>query len=184
MKTPTNLFDYVQVGNVFDNDTCNLYLERLSKKKMWKPHQWFQNAAEEYTNKEDFNVTYDADISNNMMEPVLKFAEEYFKENKEGGGSDTSFSGVRFNRYNVGESITPHTDHIHSIFDGTRRGIPVLSFVGVFNDDYEGGDFMLCGEKIDLKKGDAVIFPSVFLYPHWVTTVTKGTRYSWVMWSW
>jgi len=48
----------------------------------------------------------------------------------------------------------------------------------------EGGDFILCGEKVDLKQGDCVIFPSVFLYPHEVTPVTKGSRYSWVLWSW
>jgi predicted 2-oxoglutarate/Fe(II)-dependent dioxygenase YbiX len=59
-----------------------------------------------------------------------------------------------------------------------------MSYVGVFNDNYEGGEFMLCDEEIKLKQGDAVQFPSVFLYPHEVKPVTKGTRYSWVLWSW
>mgnify|MGYP001213588018 CR=1 FL=1 len=34
-----------------------------------------------------------------------------------------------------------------------------------------------------LKKGDVVIFPSNFMYPHRVEKVTKGTRYSFVTWS-
>ena len=51
------------------------------------------------------------------------------------------------------------------------------------NDDFEGADFMLCGEKIDLKKGDILLFPSNFMYPHEVTETTKGTRYSFVAWT-
>ena len=41
-------------------------------------------------------------------------------------------------------------------------------------DDYE----------IKFKAGDLIIFPSVFLYPHLVKSVKKGTRYSFVSWAW
>ena len=77
-----------------------------------------------------------------------------------------------------------HADHIHSIFDGERKGIPILSVLGVLNDDYEGGEFVLIDEKIDLSKGDIIIFPSNFMYPHKVEPVTKGTRYSYISWIW
>ena len=76
-----------------------------------------------------------------------------------------------------------HCDHIHSLFDGERKGIPVLSVLGALNDDYEGGEFIMFDDyKIPLKTGDVVIFPSVFLYPHKVMPVTKGTRHSLVLW--
>jgi predicted 2-oxoglutarate/Fe(II)-dependent dioxygenase YbiX len=54
----------------------------------------------------------------------------------------------------------------------------------MLNDDYEGGTFAFFdGElKYDLKKGDALIFPSNYLYPHEVMPITKGTRYSIVTW--
>ena len=39
-------------------------------------------------------------------------------------------------RYN---KMAEHCDHIHSIFDGSIKGIPVLSVVGLLNDNYEGG---------------------------------------------
>ena len=39
-------------------------------------------------------------------------------------------------------------------------------------------------KKIDTKKGDLLIFPSNFLYPHEVEPVTKGVRYSYVSWIW
>ena len=79
-----------------------------------------------------------------------------------------------------------HCDHIHSMFDGERKGIPILSIVGVLNDDYEGGELiMFDGDKtISTKKGDLLIFPSNFLYPHRITPVTKGPRYSYVSWVW
>ena len=70
------------------------------------------------------------------------------------------------------------------MFDGERKGIPILSVLGVLNDDYEGGEFVLIDEKIDLSKGDIIIFPSNFMYPHKVEPVTKGTRYSYISWIW
>ena len=78
-----------------------------------------------------------------------------------------------------------HCDHIQSMFDGERKGIPTLSIVGILNDDYEGGEFIMWEDKeIKLKTGDLLIFPSTFLYPHKVNLVTKGTRYSFVSWTW
>ena len=33
-----------------------------------------------------------------------------------------------------------HHDHIHSLFDGQEKGIPVLSFILNLNDNYRGAD--------------------------------------------
>ncbi len=177
------LMDYVMVDNVFTPEECQTYMNKLVL-NYWQPHRWYQNTSSKYLNRKDFNVTYDVEVQNMMKDSVMKFAAKYFNEFRDGGDLEGQFSGVRFNKYEMGESIKPHVDHIHSLFDGQKRGIPVLSFVGVFNDDYEGGEFMLCNQKIDLKQGDCVLFPSIFLYPHEVTPVTKGTRHSWVLWSW
>ena len=38
-------------------------------------------------------------------------------------------------------------------------------------------------EKIKLKRGDILMFPSNFMYPHEVKEVTKGIRYSFVGWA-
>ena len=95
------------------------------------------------------------------------------------------YSHVRFNKYAENKKMALHADHIHSMFDGERKGIPILSVLGVLNDDYEGGEFILFDDyKIDFKKGDVLIFPSIFLYPHKVEPVTKGTRYSYISWVW
>ena len=48
-------------------------------------------------------------------------------------------------------------------------------------DEYEGGQLEIWGKPIDVyKKGSIIFFPSWM--PHRVTPVTKGTRYSLVMW--
>lgn len=179
----SNLMDYVMIGHLFDEDVCAHYIDEINT-NLWSPHEWYKNDTNKRHTLNDFKVTYSKNVQNMMEERVREFANLYFNEFRDGGDPECQFSGVRFNKYEVGESIRPHVDHIHSIFDGEKRGIPVLSFVGVFNDNYKGGDFLLCGEKIELNAGDTVIFPSVFLYPHEVTPVTEGTRYSWVMWSW
>ena len=76
-----------------------------------------------------------------------------------------------------------HYDHIYSLFDGKLRGVPILSFVGLLNDNYKGGEFMCRNKKIKLKRGDILMFPSNFMYPHEVKEVTKGIRYSFVGWA-
>jgi len=50
------------------------------------------------------------------------------------------------------------------------------------NNDYEGGEFVLCGIPLEKKQGSVVVFPSNFMYPHEVKEVTKGKRYSIMTW--
>ena len=77
-----------------------------------------------------------------------------------------------------------HYDHIHSIFDGKYKGIPILSLLGVLNEGYEGGEFFFSSNhEVKLKTGDMLVFPSNFMYPHEVKEVTKGERYTFVGWA-
>ena len=94
------------------------------------------------------------------------------------------YSHVRFNKYAENKKMALHADHIHSMFDGKRKGIPILSVLGVLNDDFEGGEFYLINDKVDFSKGDILVFPSNFMYPHKVEPITKGTRYSYISWVW
>ena len=73
-----------------------------------------------------------------------------------------------------------YTQHVDS-FKARPRAIS-CSFI--LNDDYEGGEFAFFDRelKYKLEKGDAIMFPSNFMYPHEIMPVTKGTRYSIVTW--
>ena len=100
----------------------------------------------------------------------------------------TRWSGYtipRFNKYDEDKKMALHCDHIQSMFDGERKGIPTLSVLGVLNDDYEGGEFIMFDDtEIKFDKGDVLVFPSLFLYPHKVEPVKSGTRYSYISWVW
>ena len=94
------------------------------------------------------------------------------------------YSIIKFIRYNEGHQMAEHCDHISSLFDGKIKGIPMLSLVGQLNEDFEGGEFVMWGDKvIEFEAGDLIIFPSNFVYPHRVEPVTKGARYSYVSWA-
>ncbi len=94
------------------------------------------------------------------------------------------YSIIKFLRYNEGHQMAEHCDHISSLFDGKVKGIPMLSVVGQLNEDFEGGEFVMWGDKvIEFESGDLIIFPSNFVYPHKVVPVTKGARYSYVSWA-
>ena len=41
-----------------------------------------------------------------------------------------------------------HYDHIHNIFDGERKGVPIVSIVANLNEDYEGSEFVCRDTKI------------------------------------
>ncbi len=78
-----------------------------------------------------------------------------------------------------------HHDHIHSLFDGVHKGIPVFSMIGNLNEGYEGAHlYFWDGYKMPLGVGDICLFPSLFMYPHGVTEATRGKRYSFVCWYW
>ena len=97
----------------------------------------------------------------------------------------SGFTPPRFNKYDEDKKMALHCDHIHSMFDGERKGVPILSILGVLNDDYEGGEFIMFDDtKIKFDKGDVLVFPSLFLYPHKVEPVKSGTRYSYISWAW
>ena len=61
-----------------------------------------------------------------------------------------------------------------------------LSISICLNSEYEGGEFVfdITGGHYTVPQnvGDAVIFPSNFMFPHQVNKVTKGTRYALIGW--
>ena len=84
-------------------------------------------------------------------------------------------------KYNSGGKYEIHTDY----FSKYPRH---LSIIMNLNDEYKGGDLIFTDQKekeikrFQLKKGTVVFFPSNFMYPHGITPIVKGTRYSIVAW--
>ena len=88
-----------------------------------------------------------------------------------------SDSGYDLLRYEEGGFYNTH-------IDSSTGFLRTLSCSFMLNDDYDGGewDFFNGAMKLKPPRGSAIAFPSNFLYPHGITPVTKGTRFSIVTW--
>ena len=174
--------------SVVSNDLCDKTVSEMNTLD-FKEHTFYNANTNEYkprsgtqkltmsrgkvTTKNDLNKLVDDTAFHYVKNLRMPWFDKY-----------QGYSHVRFNKYAENKKMALHADHIHSMFDGERKGVPILSVLGVLNDDYEGGEFYLVDEKTDLSKGDIIIFPSNFMYPHKVEPVTKGTRYSYISWIW
>ena len=188
----TKLKDLIHVERgAITPDLCDYIIKDIETRE-WEKHSWY-NLNEEVKSEDtkELDVQYiTSDLQYSLLSIMNHVASSYVKEYSYKQSYLTQsimtiYSPIRFNRYSNGQTMKQHHDHIHSLFDGENKGIPVLSFILNFNDDYEGADLYFWNDyKIPLGKGDVVIFPSLFLFPHGVTEIKKGVRYSGVAWSW
>ena len=166
--------------------TCDFVIDYIKDKK-WSKHEWWdEKTLYSYPTKE-LDVLYINEELENILNPfVSQSIKSYNNFLGEGNVSHVKyFSPIRFNRYKKDQIMRKHSDHITSLFDGESKGIPVLSIIINFNDDYENGDLIFWDDyRVYLGVGDVVIFPSLFLFPHRVEEVTKNIRYSGVCWGW
>ena len=187
-----NLKDYIlHLNNWVPKNICDKSIEELSKDTTWERHTYSDHKEYEDVSKngnKELDVSYGINLTfyKDLIDLTWRALEKYIVIDKIGGETFNGWKGfnqIRFNRYNKNQIMSKHSDHIHSMFEGERRGIPILSIVGVLNDDYQGGEFIMFDDyEIKFKPGDLILFPSVFLYPHLVKPVKKGTRYSFVSW--
>jgi predicted 2-oxoglutarate/Fe(II)-dependent dioxygenase YbiX len=187
-----NVKNYLKVYDDFlDKKLCKAVAKKL-KKTDWRLHTFYQATTGEFVSYDkELSVSYGTDLEETKeIQAKIWFAIERYVMKDHAHMSDwysgwNGYSQVRYNRYNTDTQMKLHCDHIHSMFDGNRKGIPTLSILGALNDDYEGGELVFWeSEAIHLKAGSIMIFPSNFMYPHKVMPVTKGTRYSYVSWAW
>jgi len=197
-----NIEDYIFLKeNFLEDNFCDHSIDILSKASWIKP--WLSEPITENqhigiplsdTPKESElldinNFSYNIHqgeikkIEAELMQKIPDVLMEYcssFKFNWLRGW--TGYSEIKFNRYSFGQGMMTHWDNVSHSFPETT-GVSFLTIIGFLNNDYEGGDLILCEDKkIDAKKGNVLIFPSSFIYPHQVTPLTKGFRYSYVSW--
>lgn len=187
---PQNLQDYVKVYEDFlPKDLCASTIEQLDE-VTWQEHGFYNsvtNTMKSYDN--ELSISNDTvPVKQKIDEKVWYALERYILKDFADFDWFNGWSGytsVRFNKYDPTTKMKRHCDHIHSMFDGQRKGIPIITVLGALNDDYEGGEFYMFGDKkIDMPTGSVIVFPSNFLYPHEVKPVKSGVRYSYVSWAW
>ena len=182
-----NIEKYVFVKqNFLDNEFCQYAIEKLNRAEAWETQKILRETHE-------WEYDYDGDDKNESGQPeepetipTSKGGWEYIDNLKFEWYKDAhALVDIKFLKYSLNQSMKIHCDHVHSIFDGKKKGIPILTVIGLFNDDFEGGNLVLFEDKnINVKEGGLVIFPSIFLFPHQVKAITKGNRYSYTTWVW
>jgi len=182
--------DYIFIANVIPKDLCESLIDECNTKE-WKKHTWNNYATGTSTSEstKELDVMPCTQEQQNKITPHLIKALEAYQKKYSTSGEKTAvgwlskFSPIRFNKYVIGTMMRKHYDHIHSIFDGKMKGVPIISIVAQLNEDYEGAEFYCRDKEIKLKTGDILLFPSNFMYPHEVKETKKGVRYSFVSWA-
>ena len=185
-----NTEDYVKVYKDFiDTDLCNTATAHLDELE-WTTHKFYDPKSKKYfENEKELSVSFEdipesLEIKKCFWNAIHKYVLEDFKDLTWWDGWE-GFSHLKFNRYDPNTKMSNHCDHIKSIFDGNIRGVPILSVIALLNDDFTGGNFIMWNDtQINIEKGSIMIFPSNFMYPHMVTEVTKGVRYTCISWVW
>jgi len=186
----TQLKDYVKVYQSFyDLDFCKQIVAEINFVN-WQIHQfYYAKTGTNHSYDRELSVSHEVvpskqELDKKIWDALSRYVMQDMAHMKNWFNSWSAYSLSRFNRYDPTTKMMLHCDHIHTLFDGERKGIPVLTILGALNNDYEGGELILCGERIELKTGDVIVFPSNFLYPHEVKPVKTGIRYSFVSWAW
>ena len=187
-----NLEKYiVKVNNFLDKETCKKVIKEIEKSKKWESHIFHNERTGEYKKvsgkyENDVLIYHDSKLTKKIMDKLWYAIKDYINNLDMPWFSGWSgYSLIRYNKYHSKKKMALHCDHITTLFEGSARGVPILSCLGVMNDNYTGGDFIICKDKkIKFNAGDLLIFPSSFLYPHKVEPVTKGKRYSFISWVW
>ena len=178
-------FIHIERG-LIPKDTCRFVIDSI-KNKSWNSHLWSTDGTDQfsYPTKELDVLEATPDLED-ILNPLISLSVKYYNDfiGSEKVSQVTCFSPVRFNRYQKGQTMRIHCDNIKTLFEGEVKGIPVLSIIINFNDDYKGGDLIFWDDyKVDLGEGDVVVFPSLFLFPHRIEEVTENVRYSGVAWG-
>jgi predicted 2-oxoglutarate/Fe(II)-dependent dioxygenase YbiX len=188
---PDKLTDYVGIyPNHFSDDLCKSACASLDK-TAWQKHYYYNHKTRKNTTfEDDLSVTSDeiperAEIDRRIWEAIEQYIIKDLKDFEEWFDGWNGHTIARFNRYDEKTLMRIHCDHIHAMFDGERRGVPILTVLGILNDNYTGGEFVMFGDQqINLPAGSVIVFPSNFMFPHEVKPVKKGVRYSCVSWAW
>ena len=154
-KYDTQLRDLIHVEKgIIPANLCEYLVEEIEKNE-WRPHTWYNNVANTFGSEE----TMELDVQNitgehqQLLTPFMIQAGAAYNAIYSFNCERTQqimnkFSAIRFNRYAPGQIMRQHHDHIHSLFDGNEKGIPVLSFILNLNDDYEGAELFFWDDYV------------------------------------
>ena len=188
------LKDYIERIQLFTSNEADNIVNELEIVNNWREYP-FDSPADNICVQEnptipyyDCKLPYDNSINKLMHDRIAIAIDNHihnFLADLTWFNYWTGSGNIHFIKYPTGTGMDTHCDHVRNQFDGTKKGIPILTVLGSLNDNYDGGELLFWNnEKIKMNRGEALIFPSNYLYPHNVQLIKKGTRYSFVNWIW
>jgi hypothetical protein len=184
--------DFIKVFDLIPHSGCDLILNYIENNDLeWETHAWYNYGTDirESHETKELDMCSDELLSRFLLDYNTRACDMYYecmKEiNVEYDIGVTRLTPARINKYTTNTMMRVHSDMIKGIFDGNEKGIPTISVLTELSghQNYEGGEFVICDQEVKLEKGQCIIFPSTFMYPHGVNLVTKGTRYSSITWA-
>lgn len=214
MRNNNTLKDFISVyDNVISKDYCKYIIESSTNADWIEQHYELNGRLVSDGMQTCFNIGSKTKLM--LSQPIKNTLDTYTKTIGEELFSVKEMSPIRLNKYELNARMNPHIDHQPAyrllsndsefnvetigaqnktakvkIYDSNTNnhlagGIPILTLVGILNDDFDGGEFIFWDEYAPvLKTGSLLVFPSNFLYKHAINSVRQGTRYSFIVWVW
>ena len=171
--------------NILSVELCNQIIDYKFDyvKSTYATHKGL-SPDEKRVEMDEIWIRKDHTFYKDLNDAVTKVAKKYTVKMKSFHDRDfvvQKTTDFRLNKYDVGGYMSRHCDNIHHSH-GQTFGYPQASVLLFLNDNFKGGEFLVSEEQPKIKTGEALIFPSNFMFPHEVKEITQGTRWSIVSW--
>lgn len=174
------LDDYILVlENAMPDSLANSCIELAEQARVWKAGGVEDQAHTARRRVHTANLkTISMELDNTMYPYVNNVLREYIARVptaiKCGVAYDTQYEILK---YQTGDEYKEHVD-------ASSTYSRILSCSFSLNDGYSGGEWSFFDGSyvVNVPKNAAIIFPSGFLFPHAITPITEGTRYSLITW--
>lgn len=159
------------LGEYLDPSECDYIMNECTQFDEWQPTGHDGCYSIQISSQNRF-----IEVDNFIFEKIINLYDKYKRLFPNMIFSSTKDNGYTLLKYNIG-NYPEHTDD----FDDKTK---TLTIIINLNDECVGGEISFWGEKkvYNLQKGDAIVFPSNFMYPHMVLPVKSGTRYCLTTW--
>ncbi len=155
--------------DVLDSDTCDLIVN-LIESNLDQAKDLNHAENQNVIAKELFPIQqFSAELDQLIVKATQKCMEEYQKKY----GYFTCYSDVGFSLRKITGATRYHVDNTKA--EDNRN----VSFIIGLNNDFENGEFHFPYQEYTttLKRGEAIVFPVWFMYPHYVDAPI-GYRYT------
>lgn len=156
------------IKNFISNEECDLLMTIIKNTKAKEfPVQWDHNFKPVVVRKTYTDIRA-VSMYVSMVKDILQ--KEY--------GIEVENRSVSVARWDAGDKLELHVDDL-----GTTNYNHMATLI-YLNNDFEGGEIVFPTHNFSYRpaKGDLIMFPGNYHYPHEVLKITSGTRFSVPMW--